>query len=454
MQFASNNPFRPRATDMMPTQSAPSPFSSNNPFLDSSSTHSSGGVSPGGLPASRRASEDLPSLLLELGLEEDERAKYPRSSSVNSGNASNINNTNRYSRSGSRPAPPPPPPPPPRSSARRVSDTDTDRDPFAEHSSSSRGSSHRHAASAAAAVPVKHPRSSSKHRGEPNRSGSASHHQHSHNHNDHHRGHSKSGSPSSRQKHQQHRKSSSKQKGPLDTIDRLDVTGIFGAGFHHDGPFDACNPHRNLVDRKAPMLAFPADSENNSLGAPAHLLVHRKGLSASAAISVDGIKEDPSGRFDVTYRPDPVFGETSLGLGSTTFFEGTPASRAAIEQQQRGVVGHDVVDFSKVESSLVRKKSIVQKLRSSDSKHQRHLTPINTAQANTNAGSRHHSADERPLAILEEDCSGMPPPAAPRMIRQVSSPASSSYAGGDAPVPSTLLKRVRSLKVGSSKRKE
>src|SRR5437667_11000472 len=37
--------------------------------------------------------------------------------------------------------------------------------------------------------------------------------------------------------------------------------------FHHDGPFDACNPHRNRKgSRRAPMQAFPVDSANNALG--------------------------------------------------------------------------------------------------------------------------------------------------------------------------------------------
>ncbi|KAI7197886.1 hypothetical protein KC324_g4082, partial [Hortaea werneckii] len=57
----------------------------------------------------------------------------------------------------------------------------------------------------------------------------------------------------------------------LDIIDKLDVTGIYGPGLiHHDGPFDACNPHRNKTSgksrRPAPMQAFGADSMNMVLG--------------------------------------------------------------------------------------------------------------------------------------------------------------------------------------------
>jgi hypothetical protein len=72
---------------------------------------------------------------------------------------------------------------------------------------------------------------------------------------------------------------SSKPKKPnqrLDVIDKLDVTSIYGMGrvidwtqsnygsakcvtvFHHDGPFDACNPHRNRTGaQRAPCKRSP-----------------------------------------------------------------------------------------------------------------------------------------------------------------------------------------------------
>ncbi|KAK7207883.1 Pal1 cell morphology protein-domain-containing protein [Myxozyma melibiosi] len=505
MPFASNNPFRPRATEMMPSRSAPSPFASKNPFLDGSSSSINSSpissdffgaapaplVSPvntgsGGL-STRRASEDLPSLLVEFG---------DNSNNINNNRAVFASSTGSSSGIGhmvkSRPAPPPPPPPPPRSTARRVSESDSD--PFADRSSSR---SHRHASFAAGSSRSSQAQHQHHHRSQtanapsstvlPSSSnGTSGRHGRSHHH------HTKSASPSSRQQNgtssssnnnsssSGHKsKRSSSQKGPLDTIDRLDVTGIFGTGFHHDGPFDACNPHRNRIDKKAPMLAFPADSENNSLGAPAHLLAHRKGVSAAAATAVDGIVGDPVGSFDVTAKTNPVHGEVSLGLGSTTFFEGTPASRAAINSSSSNSKSHhdNTIDFSKAggngdqppSSGLTRKRSIVQRLRSNSAgrDHYARPPPINTAYANTSAGSRHHSADDSrlPSAIMEEDGhDGLMPPPAPRMVRQVSSPASSTSATsaaaaasrsptGDAP-PLTLLKRVRSLKVGSSRRKE
>ena len=54
--------------------------------------------------------------------------------------------------------------------------------------------------------------------------------------------------------------SPSRKKGsPLDSIDKLDITGMYGQGsFHHDGPFDACRPHRNKrTSRGRPWLRSP-----------------------------------------------------------------------------------------------------------------------------------------------------------------------------------------------------
>ncbi len=67
---------------------------------------------------------------------------------------------------------------------------------------------------------------------------------------------------SSRHRHHKHKK----EGAPLDTVDKLDVTGFFTGGtFHHDGPFDACTPHRNKNQVKAPVNAFPIDGPNTSL---------------------------------------------------------------------------------------------------------------------------------------------------------------------------------------------
>ncbi|KAK9463569.1 uncharacterized protein V1516DRAFT_694062 [Lipomyces oligophaga] len=331
---------------------------------------------------------------------------------------------------------------------------------------------------------------------------SPSKHHHHHHHSTSKHKHAKSSSPTN---------SRSKPNGALDKIDKLDVTGLFGTGFHHDGPFDACNPHRNVAKANAPMLAFPIDSENNALGPPRHMLAHVKGVTSAASQAIDGVgPHNTSIAFESTSRGDPVHGQATLGLGTSTFLEGAPASRNAIMQQKLKDNHHDQhshdwnsVDFSRIGDGdsgapLGRKKSIVQKLMGTgnsngltgsatssfaagESPRQPPPPRINTTKANAltrSNGTRNLAREQNNLAP-----GGMPGPgnllASPstpaRMRRQVSSPAASG--GGGVPVspasPSnpptsasstgsgngsigngggTLLKRVRSLKVGGRTR--
>ncbi|APA11876.1 hypothetical protein sscle_08g066460 [Sclerotinia sclerotiorum 1980 UF-70] len=176
-----------------------------------------------------------------------------------------------------------------------------------------------------------------------------------------------------------------KKKAPLDVIDQLDATSIFGIGaFHHDGPFDACLPGRNRTgSRRAPMQAFAKDSANNSLGgggplnqkpdhatfmgnndAEAHLdysrggdkvdnfqpYGHRPGMPSRTESAIES----------ATSRVEPVHGEESMGLGTSTFLEGAPASRAAVQKNQNEQFGMD--------GGLSRKKSLAQKIRGINSR--------------------------------------------------------------------------------------
>ncbi|KAK9448744.1 Pal1 cell morphology protein-domain-containing protein [Limtongia smithiae] len=334
---------------------------------------------------------------------------------------------------------------------------------------------------------------------------------------------------SSTSKSRSHKKHSSKRSVNLDKIDKLDVTGIFGTGFHHDGPFDACIPSRNKNNSKAPMLAFPKDSENNSLAPPRYMADNPK-MSQAVALAIEGINGTSSVQFDPVQKADPVHGEVSLGLGSSTFLEGTPASRAAIQQQSMRTKESEsaVVDFSKVgygadttslasgsAGGLTRKRSIVQKIIGinlkplpSPTEHSASSSPSTSSPTKTplpeippRRRMRSYSTDDttptaRPQysAILEEPSShqakssvvmassSMLSGSAPRMIRQASSPGTASAplspsfppphashphhqhhgdavaaiaAGTDAaaaPPPNGLLKRVRSMKVSSSRR--
>lgn len=186
----------------------------------------------------------------------------------------------------------------------------------------------------------------------------------------------------------------------LDIIDQLDATSIYGTGreylhiifkrfeadlsvFHHDGPFDACNPHRNRQgSRRAPMQAFPKDSLNNVLGGggplnkrPDHATFlgnnddeafkdYATGGSGAVAYESYGMSGGRPGprRTESSVQSalqivEPVHGDESLGLGTSTFLEGAPASKVAIQRRDTESATPDAG------GGLTRKKSLAQKIR-------------------------------------------------------------------------------------------
>ncbi|WZH48892.1 Pal1 cell morphology protein-domain-containing protein [Fusarium acuminatum] len=162
---------------------------------------------------------------------------------------------------------------------------------------------------------------------------------------------------------------SSRPSRKMDIIDQLDATSIYGTGhavFHHDGPFDALNPHRNRQNaRRAPMQAFPKDSLNNSLGGagPLNARADHSVLMGNAteeafrdfAAPTKARKEPPI--FDASGRDKIVHGDESVGLGTSTFLEGTPAPRSAIQRHQAEQAQENL------EGGLQRKKSLAQRIR-------------------------------------------------------------------------------------------
>lgn len=192
-----------------------------------------------------------------------------------------------------------------------------------------------------------------------------------------HRKKDKSKSSSSRDKSK-----SKKEVTPpknVDTIDKLDVSGLFGGAFHHDGPFDACTPHRNKNNKAAPVLAFPVDGPNNSIRGMGNntkeetinyvMGRHNNDFDAGSAGATDdlyhnsqtqsnstisAIKPDPNiTHIDANKPSTPVYGQTTLGLGASTFLDGAPAARKAMDEEavHRANIG-----------GLNRKKSIRQRL--------------------------------------------------------------------------------------------
>ncbi|KAF7560886.1 hypothetical protein G7046_g3274 [Stylonectria norvegica] len=161
----------------------------------------------------------------------------------------------------------------------------------------------------------------------------------------------------------------------MDIIDQLDATSIYGMGvFHHDGPFDALNPHRNRGgSRRAPMQAFPKDSLNNSLGGsgplnkePDHSTFMGNGTDEAFREFSKGVKPDKpyfsSSRidgpiFDPHGRSEIVHGEETHGLGTSTFLEGTPVPKSVIARRQAEQAQDNF------EGGLQRKKSLAQRIR-------------------------------------------------------------------------------------------
>lgn len=159
----------------------------------------------------------------------------------------------------------------------------------------------------------------------------------------------------------------------LDIIDKLDVSGIYAPSMiHHDGPYDAVQPHRNRrKDHRAPMQAFPKDSANNALGGAGPLnknidleRFHGRGAEGFTDFAASGDvlpsrRPELEGRsfsFNPKDRADLVHGEESVGLGTSTFLEGAPASRTAIQRESEH-------KQAITEGGIGRKKSIAQRIR-------------------------------------------------------------------------------------------
>ncbi|KAE8167323.1 Pal1 cell morphology protein-domain-containing protein [Aspergillus tamarii] len=163
-------------------------------------------------------------------------------------------------------------------------------------------------------------------------------------------------------------RSSKKANYQLDIIDKLDVTSIYGTGmFHHDGPFDACNPNRNRKGvRTAPMQAFPADSANMALGGAGPVnqninldLFHGRSEQGYNDYGAVETRKTEGVNFDPTSRIEPVHGEQSMGLGTSTFLDGAPASKAAIQRRE----SENDQQIKQGAGGLQRKKSLAQRLR-------------------------------------------------------------------------------------------
>jgi len=248
------------------------------------------------------------------------------------------------------------------------------------------------------------------------------------------------------------------------------------AVFHHDGPFDACNPHRNRRREKyAPMQAFPKDSINMVMGGSGPVnkqmdydKYHGRGEEAhrdynEAAIAEEAPdpyrKPDGSIVYSSTAR-EVLHGDESVGLGTSTFLEGAPASRAAIQRRE------SEYDTPQPEErpGMTRKKSLAQKIRgvrpsrerfaSADGRNGLATPPIMTGKSDSAANPffRDFNGDvkkENAQITFEEQ-------AKPSRGRAASSPRGNELerqyttesVGEEASKPTGLLGRMKSLKGG------
>ena len=149
------------------------------------------------------------------------------------------------------------------------------------------------------------------------------------------------------------------------------MTKLTVAVFHHDGPFDACNPHRNArtARRPAPMQAFPEGSANMALGGNGPLRskidldkFHGRGEEGFADYAIT--RKADTTILNPTDRTEPVHGPETQGLGTSTHLEGAPASRSALQrresedQQMQAEAGAGGMG-----GGLTRKKSLAQRFR-------------------------------------------------------------------------------------------
>jgi Pal1 cell morphology protein len=124
------------------------------------------------------------------------------------------------------------------------------------------------------------------------------------------------------------------------------------------------------------MQAFPKDSRNMQLGGSGPInsrlnldQIHGTGQEAHIDFNEAAIVDDDaaymsriapvrSANFNPLYKTEPLHGQESAGLGTSTFLEGAPASRSAIQQRESESESQPTNS-----GGLSRKKSLAQKIR-------------------------------------------------------------------------------------------
>lgn len=121
------------------------------------------------------------------------------------------------------------------------------------------------------------------------------------------------------------------------------------------------------------MQAFPVGSANNALGGSGPVnktidldQIHGRGAEGftdynSGNNERPGLTRAMTNLINPLDRTEPIHGEESVGLGTSTFLEGAPASRNAIQQNRRRESENEAAAFQG--AGVQRKKSLAQRLR-------------------------------------------------------------------------------------------
>jgi hypothetical protein len=142
------------------------------------------------------------------------------------------------------------------------------------------------------------------------------------------------------------------------------------------------------------MQAFPKNSSNMALGGAGPNnsnidlnLFHGRMEEGYNDFARSGVQRSATVNFDPTQRVEPIHGAESYGLGTSTFLDGAPASRAAMARRQ----SENEQQISQG-GGLQRKKSLAQRLRgkSGSGRDGGHSSP-----AQAPALSSSHSASSR-----------------------------------------------------------
>ena len=231
------------------------------------------------------------------------------------------------------------------------------------------------------------------------------------------------------------------------------------------------------------MQAFPKDSRNMSLGGSGPNnsklnldQIHGTGHEANIdynkgrlgeALGFDPRRPNPerSASFNPLDRVEPVHGEESVGLGTSTFLEGAPASRAAIQRRAT----ED--EFSAELIGVSRKKSLAQKIRgvrpaprtiSPEPVMKSPTSPLGTGKSESNANPFFRDYDQEydkkgaQIASAEEKQGRTRAPSSPRrgglgLERKITAESIDEVDEGKS--GGGFLSRVKSLKGGPRRAK-